>query len=85
MKSARVLGAGLVSIPASGQEALQLLLDYPQMVAGVRWRITGIYVGPGAPRPVLGEVVSWDHRHVVIGGKVWRKIDDEFDPDKPLG
>jgi hypothetical protein len=41
-------------------------------------------VEPDAPRPVLDEVVSWDHRHAVISGRAWRKIDDEFDPDKPL-
>jgi hypothetical protein len=85
VKSAHVLGAGRVSIPESGRDALQIITDHPWEVAGERGPETGLYVDPAAPAPVTGDPVTWDGRWVWLAGERWRKMEYEFDPNKALG
>lgn len=80
MQSATVIGSGLRSHPESGRQCLSLLVDQPFDSGGVKAWATRLWVEPSMPAPADGSTVEWDSRHVVIGGKVWRKVETDGVP-----
>lgn len=81
-RSARVISTGLVSIPDSGQRALQIITDYrPECEAG-------LYLRPDSPVPEVGSNISYGDRRAwySVDGRriVARKLAYIFSPDAPL-
>jgi len=75
---ARVISTGRVSVPNTGQPALQIDTDLPNRAE------RAFYVEPDTPAPVTGDFVQWGRRKALIGQRWVRKIGYSFDPDAPL-
>lgn len=84
MHSATVIQAGLDTHPESGKRLLKITVDASYEVAGVSYSATDIWAEAQAPVPAFGDVVSWDHRHVMLSGRTWRKVENDSNPAERL-
>lgn len=78
MNRARVISTGRVSVPNTGEPALQIDTDLPDAAN------RAFYVEPGAVPPSPGDWVEWGRRKALVGERWVRKIGYSFDPDAPL-
>jgi len=81
MPTAPAIGGDKRSHPESGQPAMCLTLDWPYAVGGEVADTTWLWAEPACPAPALDEPVTWDHRHVILRGVTYRKIENDSNPD----
>lgn len=80
MKAGKVISSGIVSIPATGYRAREIITDVPYGVGGEFANETGLYVDADCPEPETGDPITWGSHTAIVGGKPWRKHEVEFNP-----
>lgn len=77
LAAARVFQAAYACHPESKRDLLRITVDQAYASGGVTGHATDLWCERDAPIPVRDETVEWDHKHVLIGDKPYKKLEND--------